>query len=151
DFNIGAKIIAWTKIEKELEKCVLLCANCHAEEHYNQEEIEEQEKILSEFETKCREKTNCIICGKETYNKRFCSQTCCGLNPKIKWPSDNELQKMLNEMPVLYVAEKLNVSDSAIHKRIKKCGLTKPPHGHFFKKENKIKFTYKQKTEPNLL
>lgn len=35
-FGISQKGLtrSWTAIEKELAKCVLLCANCHAEEHW---------------------------------------------------------------------------------------------------------------------
>lgn len=35
DFGIGGKgaTIAWTKIQKELDKCILVCSNCHCEIH----------------------------------------------------------------------------------------------------------------------
>lgn len=38
DFNLsalnGAKI-SWSVVKKELDKCVLVCANCHREKHSN--------------------------------------------------------------------------------------------------------------------
>jgi hypothetical protein len=33
DFSIGGKSKSWNTIQSELDKCVLLCANCHAEVH----------------------------------------------------------------------------------------------------------------------
>jgi len=35
DFGVGSKGLtkAWKKVEKELEKTVLLCSNCHGEVH----------------------------------------------------------------------------------------------------------------------
>lgn len=33
DFGIGGKSLTWEKVRVELDKCVLVCANCHSEIH----------------------------------------------------------------------------------------------------------------------
>lgn len=33
DFSIGGKSVSLEKLKKEVDKCVLVCANCHAEIH----------------------------------------------------------------------------------------------------------------------
>lgn len=41
DFNIGGKSISWEKTKVELDKCVLVCANCHGEIHDGLYRLEE--------------------------------------------------------------------------------------------------------------
>lgn len=49
DFNIAKKYnVSWSKLKNELDKCVLLCANCHAEEHAKEQHtIEDYQKWIT--------------------------------------------------------------------------------------------------------
>lgn len=44
---------------------------------------------------------------------------------KIKWPSDQELLKLVSEHSMVQVGKKLGVSDNAVRKRLKSRGLVK--------------------------
>lgn len=33
DFNIAGQVVSWERAKTELDKCIMLCLNCHAEEH----------------------------------------------------------------------------------------------------------------------
>jgi predicted HNH restriction endonuclease len=47
EFTIGEVANkAWNSIVKELDKCILLCANCHSIEHTSREDL----KLLQEVE-----------------------------------------------------------------------------------------------------
>jgi endogenous inhibitor of DNA gyrase (YacG/DUF329 family) len=59
----------------------------------------------------------CEICGKETSNKRFCSQRCQGIGKrKVEWPSKNELVEMLKNKSWCQIGRDFGVSDKAIRK-----------------------------------
>lgn len=43
--------VSWSRLKPEIDKCDLLCQNCHAEEHYrlNDPTREEQRRILDTY------------------------------------------------------------------------------------------------------
>ncbi len=61
DLNISKmKGSRWSLIEKELKKCILLCANCHSETHYiNSRGCKLKDDILMELNIK----PQCVKCG----------------------------------------------------------------------------------------
>ncbi len=52
---------------------------------------------------------------------------------KIKWPTKEELHKLIWEKPTSTLAKELGVSDKAVEKHCKKLGLLKPPRGYWAK------------------
>ena len=64
EFNIGCKhVLSFEKCKKEVDKCMLVCSNCHREIHYEEilkkqkEEEEKENKIFAEI-LKNRDKYN---------------------------------------------------------------------------------------------
>ena len=88
DFSISGKSISWDKIKTELDKCILVCSNCHGELHYGNNTVE----LLPD-----RVIPVCIGCGKELkqLHNKYC-RSCYKPTTKIEWPSNKELQALLD-------------------------------------------------------
>jgi hypothetical protein len=109
----------WEDIKKELDKCVLLCRNCHSEIHNPRLDLTHGDikAILNNRLQNVVQK--CPICGEDAFGKRFCSRKCAGIgscHTKVKnRPTKNELKKMLKTMSFVEIGKKYGVSDVAVH------------------------------------
>lgn len=116
----------WLKLEKELNKCILLCSNCHREEHgdisQNQNFSFDHEKLLEgrkrRWEIYNTEYT-CKNCGTKFIHKRkksFCSDECYrAYNRKVvPRPLGEELKKMREFNSFAKIGKMFGVSDTSI-------------------------------------
>jgi hypothetical protein len=116
--------MSWENAYKELQKCILVCANCHAEIHYQELDVSEIllaaktfnkvcERCNSQFETKSPEQKYCGI-GCQSIARR-----------KVKKePTKSDLKKLIDSnTPWIKIGEMYGVSDSAMRKWAKKFEL----------------------------
>lgn len=143
DFSIShdGHTRSWDKIRSELDKCILVCANCHREVHF-----EERNKIkytLKDLEKNKKVNLECLHCKKsfslrpsESNNRMYCSNNCFHTSQRkvTNRPSKEDLEKLLWEMPTTDVSKIYGVSDKTIEKWSKGYSITKPPRGYWAKK-----------------
>ena len=117
---------------EELQKCILVCANCHREIHqglipleiinekriYNKE-IEAKVLLDHSINTAPRNRYFCIFCGTEItkYSKTGLCPVCSHLQSrKVDRPNREILKKMIRFTPFTQIAKQFGVSDNAIRK-----------------------------------
>ena len=115
------------KIIEELDKCILVCANCHRElhnPHFNNENIE---NLLAEMKSKHasvfskpKRKLICKHCGREfdyVTGKLYCSKKCRDADINKKYPSYEEIIEKYNELRSWEkVAEHFSISKKIIQR-----------------------------------
>lgn len=100
---------------KELEKCILICANCHAETHF-QPKHDLYKYIQPWIEIQC--KTCLNIFKTKRQEQIYCSDNCSQLSQrKVKErPSKEVLLNLLNDISMIKIGKIYGVSDNTIRK-----------------------------------
>jgi hypothetical protein len=137
DFSPSSKNWAIERLKEEVDKCQLLCSNCHAEEH----EIWDQEKrpVRTDLKKNKRGARVCESCNNlfkyAREDQRYCSLDCSDFSKrKAKRPSRDELYKMVWSKPTTQIASDFGVTDKAIEKWCKDYQIEKPYRGYWIRK-----------------
>jgi hypothetical protein len=114
---------SFEKAKIELDKCILVCSNCHREIHAA--EKENKPFNLERYYNPWIEKT-CECCGKifdtKLNEQRFCSIECSSIHQrKVVRPSKEELKALIDSgISWVKLGQMFNLSDNGVRKWAKK-------------------------------
>jgi hypothetical protein len=114
----------------EIEKCLVLCSNCHRELHANiitcpPQTLNKEKLQIQINKRKIKEKNKCCDCGTIIYDQSNRCLGCSDIKRRKFNPSKDELIKLLEVESYANISKIYNVSFAAIVKRCKKYGIYK--------------------------
>ncbi len=122
-------------ITEEIQKCVLVCSNCHKEVHdgliilpINAPRLSENFVLEGWKKYTVSKYSNydfCSICGDRKLKKRkYCSLECSGISQrKVDRPDKEQLQRLIDSNTWTKMGEMYGVSDSSVRKWAKSYKL----------------------------
>lgn len=127
DFTISGKSWSFERLKQEVEKCDLVCANCHAEIHHTLSNNKRQARIEQNKKNWLTEK-KCKLCHinfkPKKHNQQFCSTECSNINRrKVKRPDKDDLQIKMQNLSWCEIARQYGVSDNSVRKWAKHYNL----------------------------
>lgn len=128
DFDISDSYRGYiSEIESELDKCILLCSDCHRKRHYKNEETDVIQKEIYEAlikGTEVKPVKNCPNCGGTIDKDAFlCLKCYAKKREKVERPPVEQLLTEVSELGYCAVGRKYGVSDNAIRKWLKKVPM----------------------------
>lgn len=136
--------VSWEKYWAEIEKCDLVCANCHSILHAKNDDPQflkdvgnyaGRKLVVSEIPWKnqthvaTQHSHVCSHCDTPFTSPRKIQKYCCPncqqkANRRCSWPTKLELQRLVVELPMTKIGEKFGVSDNAVRKWCKKYRIS---------------------------
>jgi hypothetical protein len=113
----------WENVIKELEKCDLLCMNCHAEVHapdLNMNFVDSghgNANLNRNHQNVVLPTGKCPYCKNDVYGTKYCSLSCASLgHRKVIRPSKEELDNLIKSGSINAVSKEYGVSWQAVRK-----------------------------------
>ena len=134
EFDFHNLNMSWDKTQIELQKCILVCSNCHREVHaglieqelktsFNPQRAEEITEALSEWKTATV--NVCPDCGAPVSEKGVRCVECGNKQRRVvkERPTREELKNLIRTTPFIQIGKMYGISDNAIRKWCKKYDL----------------------------
>lgn len=130
DFQVSGKSASWECLNVELDKCDLLCSNCHRELH-GAERLMQLEELRKEVRGYIPEKVIskvtkvCPVCSTSfesfvSQRKVLCSRKCRDIHiRKVSWPSDEDLRILAQKKTPTEIAEAMGISPKTVRDRLR--------------------------------